>query len=466
MYDELELESYGDSEWGTCSDTANALRIAERFQYDLRYVSNHGWYRYEGHRMVHLEGPPLDEGMALPDLIRSEINGSISADDANALRKWADKSASEARIRAALSLATDLRTIRASVDQLNRDPLSLNTPVGVFDLTRGESQETLAKDMLTKSTGHIPAGLEKGVVWQAFLERVLPKPHVRSFLQRAIGYSLTGLTREEVFFILFGDGQNGKSKLLSAVAYALGDYSHAFDPKLVTQQKYDGHPTNIASLFGVRFAYSSEIDQGATLDEGRVKAITGGDKMTARFMRKDEFSWSPTHKLWIASNHLPVIKGQDKGMWRRVLVLPFEVTIPDNERDNLLEEKLQAEAGSILTWCIEGAQEYLRCGLNPPAEVLMASAAYQQEQDTIQKFLAECTTPQPGVKCPSGDLRLAYKRWAEDHGYEVLNDTKFGKELTRLGFPNKDDNGNDVYDEKGKRSRKGLVLNDEARSWV
>lgn len=454
---EDELIGYGESEWGTCSDIGNALRLADRFQHDLRYVPSHGWLRYEGHRLVKLDGLPLDEGMALPDLIRSEIDGTTDMDRADTLRKWADKCGAEARIRAALSLASDLPGIRATHEQLDRDALELNTPLGVFDLTTGDARETLAKDMLTRSTRYSPQPPSRAVVWHNFLEYLLPSPDVRSFLQRAVGYSLTGLTREEVFFILYGSGQNGKSKLLSAISHALGNYAHAFDPKLILQQKYEGHPTNIASLFGVRFAYSSEVDQGAALDEGRVKAITGGDVMTARFMRKDEFSWTPTHKLWIATNHLPVIKGQDKGMWRRVIVLPFDVTVPDDKRDNLLEEKLQAEAPSILAWAIDGAVEYLRYGLNPPAEVQMASAHYKQEQDSTSLFLLEMTTPIAGAHCPSGDLYLAYKRWSEDNGNQPLSSQAFGRELTRVGHEAGRGTG-------GKSVRLGLVLNE--RSWV
>ncbi len=447
--------SYGDTEWGSQSDVGNALRLGDRFQHDLRYVPAMGWLRYEGHRLVKLDGLPLDEGMALPSLIRTEIDGSVTSAQAESLEKWAVKSSAGGRIREALALMSDLPAIRTTTEQLDCDPLELNTPVGVYDLRDGTMRDTLASDLLTRSTHSSPA--PECPVWDTFLRQVLPSQDVRNFVQRAVGYSLTGLTREEVFFLLYGAGQNGKSKLLSAVAHALGNYAHSFDPKLIVQQKYEGHPTNIASLHGVRFAYSSEVGEGAALDEGRVKAITGGDTMTARFMRKDEFSWVPTHKLWMATNHLPVIKGTDKGMWRRVLVIPFDINIPDEQRDNTLEEKLFAEARGILAWAIDGAVEYLKHGLQPPVEVLTASDHYKHEQDHTSLYLSEHTTPDDNAVCPAGDLYLGYKRWCEDNGHHAMSSTAFGRELTRLGFVAGMVAG-------GKRIRRGLRLAD--RSWV
>lgn len=452
----IEELAYADSEWGAPTDVGNALRLAARFEHDLRYVPSHGWFRYEHGHLDKLDGLPLDEGMALPDLIRQESRLEQDHDRAKELVKWAEKSSSESRIRAALSLASDLPAIRTHHDRLDANPFELNTPAGVFDMRDASVRLTLAKDLLTKMTETFPK--PGAPVFEAFLRQMVPSQDVRNFLQRAVGYSLTGLTREEVFFILYGQGQNGKSKLLSAIAHALGSYSHTFDPKMIVQQKYEGHPTNIASLHGVRFAYSSEVDQGAHLDEGKVKALTGGDRITARYMRKDEFTWTPTHKLWIATNHLPIIKGQDKGMWRRVIVIPFDVQVSDESRDVHLEEKLHAEAQGILAWAIDGAAEYFRDGrLLLPAEVQMASAHYKQEQDATSQFLMECCISEDGSVTGSTDLYLAYKRWADDNGHTVLNNTAFGRELTRMGFDSTTIAGN-------RRGRRGLRL--LQGSWV
>ena len=446
---------HADEERGQLTDIGNALRLSARFEHDLRYVPSHGWLRYEGHRLVKLDGLPLDEACELPKLIRSEVDASHTREKFDAHEKWAFKTSAASRLREALALASDLPTFRTHHTALDRNPEELNTPVGVYDLTDGTLRETLAGDLLTRSTRCKPVP-NAAPTFKRFLEQVLPSQDVRNYVQRAVGYSLTGLTKEEVFFILHGKGQNGKSKLMGAIAHALGNYSHSFDPKLIVQQRYEGHPTNIASLHGVRFAYSSEVSEEATLDEGRVKAITGGDVITARFMRKDEFSWSPTHKLWIAVNHLPVIKGTDKGMWRRVVVIPFDVDISDEDRDNDLEDKLKAEASGILAWAIDGAVEYLKHGLCPPVEVLTASDHYKQEQDHTSLYLAEATVEEAGATAKSGDLYLGFKRWCEDNGQQPMNSNAFGRELTRLGFEGATINN--------VRVRKGLRLIE--RSWV
>ncbi len=449
-----EFSTYADEEWGAASDMGNALRLAARFEHDLRYIPSHGWLRQEGHRLVKLDSMPLHEGMALPELIREEARECGDDDTMKALFKWADQSSSESKVRAALSFMSDLPSIRTTHEYLDRDPLELNTPTGAYDLQTGNFLPTMAGNMLSRSTLYGPK--PGAPVFERFLEQVIPNYDTRKFLQRAVGYSLTGYTREEVFFLMYGAGQNGKSKLLSAIAHALGNYAHSFDPKLIVQQKYEGHPTNIASLHGVRFAYSSEVGEGAALDEGRVKAITGGDTMTARFMRKDEFSWVPTHKLWMATNHLPVIKGTDKGMWRRVLVIPFDVNIPDSQRDNLLEDKLHAEAAGILAWAMDGAVDYLRDGLQVPVAVQAASDHYKSEQDHTSLYLAESTLPDQGAVCPAGDLYLGYKRWCEDNGHPVLSNTAFGRELSRLGY--------EAGIMNNKRVRRGLRMTE--RSWV
>lgn len=451
-----ESFGYSDAEWGAASDIGNALRLIAKFEYDLRYVPSHGWYRHQSGHLEKIEGLPLDEATILPDLIRREALDCPDRDRADVLVKWAQTSSSKARLESALAIAADHPAIRTHHERLDSDPYELNTPVGCFDLKDGSVRPTLAKDLLTKETRAFPkAGAP---VFEKFLAEMVPSVDVRNYLQRAVGYSLTGLTREEVFFILYGQGQNGKSKLLSAIAYALGSYAHTFDPKMIVQQKYEGHPTNIASLHGTRFAYSSEVDQGVQLDEGKVKSLTGGDRITARFMRKDEFSWTPTHKLWIATNHLPVIKGTDKGMWRRVIVIPFDVQVTDDQRDKHLEEKLHAEAQGILAWAIEGAFKYFQDGeLKPPAEVVMASAHYQQEQDSTSQFLAECTAAEEGTVTGSTDLYLGFKRWCEDNGHAVTSNTAFGRELTRLGYESVTYNG-------GRKGRRGLRLLE--RSWV
>lgn len=432
-YEPITLpDSYGDDEWGGCNDIANALRLADRFEYDLRYSNSHGWLRYQGGRLQMVGGLPMDEAAALPGLVRNSMKHAKTADELKALEKWTEKSSSAAKMRDALAIMQDLPLIRVKAEHLDSNPLELNTPVGVYDLSDGSRRFSTAKDLMTRITNTSPAPGAPN--WERFLTQVLPSPSLRAFVQRAVGYSLTGLTREEVFFILYGSGQNGKSKFMEAIARALGNYAHTFESKLLLTTSQQEHSTNIAALAGVRFAFSSEIDHGSKLDEGKVKSLTGGDDVTARFMRRDNFTFRPTHKLWLATNYLPVITGTDRGMWRRVIVVPFGVDIPDEQRDIYLSQKLEAEAAGILAWCIDGANDYLQYGLGLSQEVVQATAAYRQSEDYIAQFVSDCTVPNADGYAFSADLYAAYQVWARDNGTKAISSIALAKELSRLGY--------------------------------
>lgn len=440
-------DTYADAEWGSVTDTANALRLADRFEFDLRHSPSYGWLRYAGGRLVPVGGMPYDEGSNLSAIIRKEAVKAPTAEERMALEKWATQSAATMRIKMALEQASDFPGIRFYPSELDADPLELNTPSGVYSLVDGTQRIGSARDLITRITRTHPR--PGAPVWDAFLKDVLPSTDMRNFIQRAVGYSITGLTREEVFFILYGEGQNGKSKFLEAIARSLGNYAHTFESKLIVATQHADHSTTTASLAGVRFAYTNEIDQGAHLDEGKVKSLTGGDAITARFMRRDEFTFRPSHKLWMATNHLPVIKGTDKGMWRRVLVLPFGVNISDERRDNLLSDKLSKESEGILAWCIDGATDYFKMGLCPPVEVLTATAAYKQSEDTVTQFLADIVIFREGGTVFFTDLYARFQAWCLDNGTKPFSALALAKELNRIGIEGGVTTGN-------KKIRRGI----------
>lgn len=436
-WDPIDLpDSYGEDEYGKCTDIGNALRLADRFEYDLRYAPSHGWLRYSGGKLEQVGGLPYDEASVLPKLIRAEAARAAEqnkgTDRVTELTKWAEKSSTGARMREALTVMADLPLIRVKPEHLDKDPLELNTPVGVYNLESGSLRYSTAKDLMTRITHVKP--VPQAPAWETFLSQVLPSHDLRAFVQRAVGYSITGLTREEVFFMLHGEGQNGKSKFLEAIAGALGNYAATFEARLLTTQVHEQHSTGTASLAGVRFAYSSEIDQGSHLDEAKVKALTGGDTITARFMRRDNFQFKPSHKLWLATNYLPVIKGTDRGMWRRVLVIPFGVNITDEQRDIYLAEKLAAEAQGILAWCMDGAREYLEHGLHPSVEVQTATAAYKEAEDTVAQFMGELTRPMDGGMVLFANLYARYKLWSDEVGVKASSAIALSKELTKRGY--------------------------------
>ena len=252
----------------------------------------------------------------------------------------------------------------------------------------------------------------------AGLPQLLPggDPELQSFLQRMIGYSLTGATREHALFFLYGTGANGKSVFLSTVSGLLAEYAKATPASSFTASANEQHPTGLAGLRGARFVTAIETEDGARWAESTIKSLTGGDKIAARFMRCDFFEFLPEFKLVIAGNHKPGLRSVDEAIRRRLHLVPFTVTIPQEERDPSLTEKLRAEFPGILAWAIRGCLEWQEHGLNPPAIVRIATADYLAGEDTIGRWLEEDCLEDEAIWTPSASLFSDYKAWCERTG--------------------------------------------------
>lgn len=334
---------------------------------------------------------------------------------AESLRKWGLRSEMRATIESAVGLARKMLTVDASM--LDADPMLLNCRNGTIDLRTGALRPHRAADMITKMCDVDYVGLATGTASEArWLEvvaqitreqEVEPRARVLApFLQRWFGYCATASVREQVFVVHWGGGQNGKSTILETVTRVLGDYAGVAAPGLVASTERDGaerHPTEIASLLGQRMVTAHETNEGAVLREGFIKWATGGDRLTARFMREDFFSFNPTHKIQLLTNHKPTIKGQDIGIWRRVLLVPYLMSFGSKEKvergealavaDRDLMEVLRADQdmlSAVLSWIVRGATYWFEGGLRPPEVVLAASRAYQSEQDRVGQFVREC----------------------------------------------------------------------------
>ena len=269
------------------------------------------------------------------------------------------------------------------------------------------------------------------------------------FLQRAVGYALTGETSEQCLFIFWGGGANGKSTFLQAMSHVLGDYSMSTPTETLLVKRRGAIPNDVARLKGARFVVACEADAENRLAESLIKQMTGGDTISARFLHQEWFDFEPTHKVFFGTNHKPVIKGTDYAIWRRIRLVPFEITIPEDERDKSLPEKLKAEAAGILAWAVQGCLNWQQNGLGAPEEVKAATDSYREEMDMLGEFLKDrCRQSQLMARVSSKDLYEAYTAWCQDNGQEPVGQRAFVSALKEKGF---------------KRSRIG---NGGVRGWI
>ena len=359
------------------SEEALALRFAERHAAELRYIAAwNKWLRFDGKRWV------FDETRKTWSLARK-----LCREVARGVNKPREaKNIANAKTRAAVvSLAGEDRRLAATVDQWDGDLWLLNTPDGVIDLRTGERRDHRAADYMTKITAVPPDASCPITLWRAFLDRVTHKDKkLQAYLARMSGYSLTGVTTEHALFFLHGDGGNGKGVFMNTTANILGDYHRTAPIETFTATKNEQHPTELAMLRGARMVTATETEDGRRWAESRIKTLTGGDRVAARFMRQDFFEYLPQFKLVISGNHKPGLRSVDEAIRRRLNLLPFTVTIPEAERDKELTNKLKAEARGILAWMIKGCLKWQKIGLARPTAVIEATDAYLKRRGHYQ----------------------------------------------------------------------------------
>ncbi|GHU07062.1 hypothetical protein FACS1894151_00830 [Spirochaetia bacterium] len=271
------------------------------------------------------------------------------------------------------------------------------------------------------------------------------KADIISFVQTVAGWALTGDTSAQTMFMLYGSGANGKSTFLNTIMYLLGDYAIATPTETFMRKNGDQITNDIARLRGTRFVTTTEAEQGRRLSEPLIKQITGNDRMTARFLYGEFFNFVPTFKIFIflllrpggsnfLTNHKPVIKGTDYGIWRRIKLIPFTTRIPEDKQDKHLEGKLRAEASGILNWLLEGTLRWRQEGLNVPAAILNATDEYRSEMDVIGNFLKECCVQREGATIRIRELFKAYQDWCEGNNEHACSERFLSLRLKEMGF--------------------------------
>lgn len=407
------------------SDETLALRFTERHADDLRFVAAWGrWLAWEGKVWR------FDDTLNAYDLSRAvcrEASGECGQ------KKAASAIASAKTVAAVVTLARVDRRLAATADQWDSDPWLLNTPGGVIDLRSGNRRDHRPVDHLTRITEASPEG--DCPTWRRFLGRVTDgDAALQAFLQRVAGYALTGLTSAHALFFLWGSGANGKSVFINTISGILGDYHKTAAIETFTASTVEQHPTALAGLRGARLVTAVETEEGRRWAEAKIKALTGGDKIAARFMRQDFFEFTPQFKLLIAGNHKPGLRSVDEAIRRRFHLVPFAVTIPPAERDETLSEQLRSEWGGILAWAIEGCLEWQRTGLAPPEAVTSATAAYLDGEDAVSAWLDEECERDVNGWSSLPHLFGAWKAWAERNGEDAGNNRRLGHTLETRGF--------------------------------
>jgi putative DNA primase/helicase len=352
------------------------------------------------------------------------------------LKKWIVRAERCSSIESAIKQLQASPEILASAEAFDSDPWLFNVKNGTIDLRTGELRQHQQQDLITSI-----APVEYDPVcpppdrWMRFLAEIFDGNHnLITFIQRACGYALTGSVSEQKLFFLHGSGANGKTTFLKTLMFVMGDYTRRLPSSLLLTARQDKHPTGFADLKGIRFAVTTEVEFGSRLAEATVKELTGGDVLTARRIGQDYFEFEPTHKIFMCGNHLPLIQGTDHAIWRRIALIPFNVTIPDERQDKDLDEKLRSEAAGILNWLISGCLDWQKKGLADPAEVIDATRIYRTDMDVLGDFLNDRCLIAPGARITSADLNRAHKEWCEKNGEQPMNARSLGLRLKERGF--------------------------------
>ncbi len=433
------------------SEEGVADMFVNMFADEVRYQTDRGWLLWAGSHWRQDKDDAVFRRVREVTAQLGEQARNMPRDNkeqekaADAFGRFANSMQRDRAHRAVLAIASRHPDIRVSTEKLDRNPYLLPCQNGTVDLRTGELREARPHDYLTRV---IPIEYDPKATapkFDAFLERIQPELATRLFIQRLLGGSTFGFVREHVFPIFFGDGANGKSVLASVVQHVLGDYAQTAPASLVIESRNEPHMTQIARLDGVRLAFIHETKRGVRLNVERVKMLSGGDRICANLMRQDLVEFDPTHQLILISNFKPHIDAALRAVWRRLLLVPFDVEIPENEQDlGLTDDIIDMEAEGVLRWLVEGAawwqwlseQNKGSSGLLPPQNVLDQTLEYQAAEDVVGGFVEAKCVLQPAASSSGAALYKVYRSYCEDVGVKPARNTDFVEALRRVRLSN------------------------------
>lgn len=434
----------------TYDDTGNADRFTDIFKDRVLYsYINKGWYIYDGKRWL------FDTLGRINDYFEQSIEvlkkqGMVSnvpmlenetSEDyqkrLKAIRLAYEKHLTYSRSNRGTVAGIKQSMHKNSVDisEFDGNDMLINLENSVYDMVSGINIPHDATLKFTKKANVNYDESKKCPRWEQFLREIFnDDKDLIKWIQKALGYSLTGKTSEQVMFILNGNGRNGKSVFLDVVSHIFGDYRTNIQPDSLMVKNSQGANSDIARLKGARFVTTVESNDGMRFNEGLVKQLTGGDTVTARFLHANEFEFTPKFKVWMATNHRPIIRGTDKGIWRRIRLIPFEREFTEDEVDLDLTSKLLAESDGILQWMLKGLEMWQKERLGMCEKILMANKEYRQEMDVVSTFIEECVNNSLGKEVKASELYQHYRNYCSQNGFFVLTSTKFGRELDNKGY--------------------------------
>jgi putative DNA primase/helicase len=422
------------------TDTTNAYRLFTEYKKDIKYISPwKKWIVWNGSRWE------IDDGYLIQDkalkIVRSIYSELLKTDDYRErldIEKYAMQSEAVRRRKALIEAASWIPELNIKTELLDINPWLLNVSNGTVDLQSGLLCEHSQNDYITKLANVEYVKNADCPLWKKFLMEIMNfNNELIRYIQTAVGWAVTGDTSEQSMFILYGTGANGKSTFLNTIMNILGDYAIATPTETFMKKSNDQISNDIARLRGTRFVTTTEAEQGRRLSEPLIKQITGNDRMTARFLYGEYFNFTPTFKIFMASNHKPVIKGTDYGIWRRIRLIPFITKIPEEKQDKYLEKKLMKESAGILNWIIEGAVRWCNEGLITPNIITSATDEYRGEMDVIGNFLKEQCLLIPDKYVKAREFFKCYQDWCIEHNEHAVSERFLGLRLKELGLNQK-----------------------------
>lgn len=430
------------------TELGNARRIVRLHGKDMRYSAARGWVIWDGKRWKPDDTGEADRRSqsAIVSML-DEAKTMGASEDAESLVKWAIKSQKAGVIEASLRLARTQAAVAVTPAAFDRHPYLLNVENGTLDLRTGAIREHRQEDLITKLCPVKYDASAFSPLWQQTVERFLPDPEIRSFVQRYLGSCLTGDPSDQAFAVFCGGGGNGKTTILETATRLLGDY-YVGTPfsTLTAKRDQSGSTADLASLAGARFVLAAEPPERITLNASTVKYLTGGDTITARLLYRDFFSFVPEFKLALMTNYRPNIEENSHAIWRRVHLVPFDVRISDNERVEGFKERIWEEGREgAFRWLVEGCMQWQTERLSPPDAIRAANAEYRSEEDEFGSFLEEKTAEIAGSVTRASALVSAYNKWAKENGADGMSAKALAGKLRQRGLRNRKSHGVTVW---------------------